>query len=110
MVAKAKKVNFYGFEQPPCLILISNDVRNADGCQDASCAAQNIFLAAHSYGLGSVWLNALMTLCDEPEIRSLLSSYGIPQNHRVWCMAAVGYPAAPGTALAKKKDVVFYVD
>lgn len=109
-VAKAKKVNFYGFEQPPCLILISNDVRNADGCQDASCAAQNIFLAAHSYGLGSVWLNALMTLCDEPEIRSLLSSYGIPQNHRVWCMAAVGYPAAPGTALAKKKDVVFYVD
>jgi len=25
-------------------------------------------------------------------------------------MAAVGYPAAPGAALAKKKDVVFYVD
>ncbi|MDE7326659.1 MAG: AMP-binding protein [Lachnospiraceae bacterium] len=109
-VAKKKKVSFYGFEQPPCLILISNDVRNADGCQDASCAAQNIFLAAHSYGLGSVWLNALMTLCDEPEIRLLLTSYGIPQNHRVWCMAAVGYPAAPGVTLAKKKDVVFYVD
>lgn len=109
-VAKEKKVNFYGFEQPPCLILISNDSRNADGCQDASCAAENIFLAAHSYGLGSVWLNALMTLCDEPEIRALLDSYGLPANHRVWCMAAVGYPAAPGAALAKKKDVVFYVD
>ncbi len=109
-VAKEKKVNFYGFEQPPCLILISNDVRNADGCQDASCAAENIFLAAHSYGLGSVWLNALMTLCDEPEIRALLDSYSIPSNHRVWCMAAVGYPAAPGVALAKKKDVVYYVD
>lgn len=109
-VAKEKKVGFYGFEQPPCLILISNDTRNPDGCQDASCAAQNIFLAAHSYGLGSVWLNALMNLCDEPEIRALLTSYGIPANHRVWCMAAVGYPAAPGVALAKKKDVVFYVD
>lgn len=109
-VAKEKKVNFYGFEQPPCLILISNDERNANGCQDASCAAQNIFLAAHSYGLGSVWLNALMTLCGEPDIRALLDSYGIPANHRVWCMAAVGYPAAPGAALAKKKDVVFYVD
>ncbi len=108
--AKEKKVTFYGFEQPPCLILISNDTRNPDGCQDASCAAQNIFLAAHSYGLGSVWLNALMTLCDEPEIRALLTSYGIPAGHRVWCMAAVGYPAAPGVALAKKKDVVFYVD
>lgn len=109
-VAKEKKVNFYGFEQPPCLILISNDTRNPDGCQDASCAAQNIFLAAHSYGLGSVWLNALMTLCDEPRIRVLLTSYGIPANHRVWCMAAVGYPAAPGVTLAKKKDVVFYVE
>lgn len=109
-VAQEKKVNFYGFEQPPCLILISNDTRNPDGCQDASCAAQNIFLAAHSYGLGSVWLNALMTLCDEPEIRALLTSYGIPANHRVWCMAAVGYPAAPGVTLAKKKDVVFYVE
>lgn len=109
-VAKNKKVNFYGFEQPPCLILISNDTRNPDGCQDASCAAQNIFLAAHSYGLGSVWLNALMTLCDEPQIRALLDLYGIPASHRVWCMAAVGYPAAPGVALAKKKDVVFYVD
>ena len=109
-VAKEKKVHFYGFEQPPCLILISNDTRNPDGCQDASCAAQNLFLAAHSYGLGAVWLNPLMTLCDEPEIRALLDSYSIPANHRVWCMAAVGYPAAPGVALAKKKDVVFYVD
>lgn len=109
-VAKEKKVHFYGFEQPPCLILISNDIRNINGCQDASCAAENIFLAAHSYGLGSVWLNALMTLCEEPPIRALLNSYGIPSNHRVWSMAALGYPAAEGTLLAKKKDVVFYVD
>lgn len=109
-VTAEKKILFYGFETPPTLILISNDVRNADGCQDASCAAENIFLAAHSYGLGSVWLNALMTICDEPEIRELLDSYGIPANHRVWCMAAIGYPAASGVALAKKKEVVVYVD
>lgn len=108
--AAEKKVNVYGFYEPPCLILISNDTRNQNGCQDASCAAENIFLAAHSYGIGSTWLNPLFYLGDEAEIRELLSQYGIPRNHKVWCMAALGYPAVEGTLLAKKKDVVFYVD
>ncbi len=109
-VAGEQKVHVYGFNEPPCLILISNDVRNPNGCQDASCAAENIFLAAHSYGLGSTWLNPLFYLGDETEIRELLDSYGIPRNHKVWCMAALGYPSMEGTLLAKKKDVVFYVD
>ncbi len=109
-IAKEKKVHFYGFENPACLILISNDERNTNGCQDASCAAENIFLAAHSYGIGSVWLNPLLTLCDEPEIRAILDEYKIPATHRVWCMAALGYPAVEGNLLAKKKDVVVYVD
>ncbi|MCD8082227.1 MAG: nitroreductase family protein [Clostridiales bacterium] len=109
-VATEKRVPFYGFQKPPCLVLISNDKRNPDGCQDCSCAAENIFLAAHSLGIGSVWLNPLMTLCDEPPIRDLLTSYGIPENHRVWCMAALGYPAGEGTLLAKKKNVVTYVE
>lgn len=109
-VAKEKRVNVYGFEEPPCIILISNDRRNINGCQDASCAAENIFLAAHSYGIGSVWLNPLLTLCDEPLIRELLDGYGIPGTHIVWCIAALGYAVADGTLLAKKKDVVFYVD
>ena len=109
-VAKEKRVNVYGFEEPPCIILISNDRRNINGCQDASCAAENIFLAAHSYGIGSVWLNPLLTLCDEPLIRELLDGYGIPSTHIVWCIAALGYSVAEGTLLAKKKDVVFYVD
>lgn len=108
--AKENKVYCYGFENPACIILISNDRRNPDGCQDASCAAENIFLAAHSYGIGSAWLNPLMTLRNAEPVKSLLDSYGIPANHTVWCMAALGYPVAEGTLLAKKKDVVCYVD
>jgi long-chain acyl-CoA synthetase len=109
-VAKRRGVYFYGFNNPDALILVSNDVRNQDGIQDSSCAAQNIMLAAHSYGIGSVWINALMRLCDEPEIRPVLTSYGIPENHNVWAMIALGYPANQPNALAKKDNVVSWVE
>lgn len=108
--ALSKKVYFYGFESPQCLILVSNDRRNPDGIQDASCAAQNIMLAAHSYGIGSVWLNPLMRICDEPGIRKLLDSYDIPGEHIVWAMIALGYPVESGSVLAKKMDVVNYIE
>ena len=61
-VSKEKKVHFYGFNNPKTIILVSNDRRNADGIQDSSCAVQNMMLAANSYGIGSAWINALMTI------------------------------------------------
>ena len=108
--AKAEKVPFYGFDNPKVLILISNDERNPDGCQDCSCAAENIFLAAFSYGIASSWLNPLMKLRHVRPVCDLLTGYGIPQNHIVWCMAALGYSDAEGSRLAKKKDVIYFVD
>lgn len=108
--AAEQKVHFYGFENPKILILVSNDRRNKDGIQDASCAAENMMLAAQSYGIGSVWLNPLMTLCDEPEIRALLDSYQVPGQHIVWAAVALGYPKAPGKLLAKKENVVHFVE
>lgn len=108
--AEEAKVHFYGFENPKVLILVSNDRRNKDGIQDASCAAENMMLAAWSYGLGSVWLNPLMTLSDEPEIRELLNSYQIPEQHIVWAAIALGYPKAPGKLLAKKENVVRVIE
>lgn len=107
--AKAKKVNFYGWENPKVLILISNDNRNQYGCQDASCAAENIMLAASSYGIGSVWLNPLMTLRDVSPVKELLDEYKIPEKHTVWAAIALGYPVADGTALAKRENVIYFV-
>lgn len=109
-IAQKRKVHFYGFENPKYLLLVSNDRRNPNGIQDASCAAQNIMLAANSYGVGSVWLNPLMTLCDEPEIRELLNSFQIPQKHIVWAAIALGYPVEEGNSLAKKKDVFSLIE
>ncbi len=107
--ARAAGVYCYGFENPACIVIISNDERNRYGCQDASCAAENMFLAAHSYGIGSVWLNILMTLRGKEPVKQILDEFGIPKNHVVWCMAALGYPLEEGTLLAKRKDVVHFI-
>lgn len=109
-VSKRCKTICYGFNNPQALILISNDRaqrRRHPGCL---CAAENIQLAATSFGLGATWINALMTICDEPEIREKLDQYQIPKTHNVWAMIAVGWPEAPGKALARKTNVVHFVD
>lgn len=108
--AKEHKVYCYGFENPACLILVSNDERNANSCQDASCAAENMLIAAQSFGIGSVWLNALSTLRKAEPVKSVLDEFGIPENHRIWSTVALGYPVADGVLLAKKKEVVVYAD
>ena len=107
--AKANQVIMYGFENPKAMILVSNDSRNPDGCQDASCAAENIMLAAHSYGIGSVWLNMLMKLRNAEPVKAVLDDFGIPKGHTVWASVALGYPVAEGIRLKKKEDVVVYV-
>ncbi len=107
--AKQNNVIMYGFENPKVMILISNDSRNPYGCQDASCAAENIMIAAQSFGLGSVWLNMLMKLRNEFPVKKTLDSFGIPENHTIWASIALGWPVTEGIRLQKKTDVVKYI-
>jgi long-chain acyl-CoA synthetase len=108
--AKLRNVNFYGFGNPVALILVSNDERNPNGCQDASAASENIMLAAWSYGIGSTWLNPLMRLRDVEPVKTVLDELGIPARHVVWSMIELGYPAAEGALIAKKSDVVAWFE
>ena len=107
--AAEHKVRVSGFENPAALVLISNDIRNKNGAQDSSCAAENIMLAANAYGLGSVWINALLTMCDDEEIRNQLKQWGIPERHQVWAMIALGYPEGEAKSPKRNLDVVHYV-
>lgn len=81
----------YDMYQPEVLIIPSNDKESPYGKEDNACALENIFLAAHSLGIGSVWINQLRGICDNPEIREILTSFGVPENHVVYGMAALGY-------------------
>ncbi len=107
--ASVENVYFYGFNNPKLLILVSNDDRNPCGCQDASCAAENIMLAAHSYGIGSVWLNPLVKLRNVEPVKSVLDEIGIPGNHTVWSMIALGYSVEKADIPRKKENVVKWV-
>ena len=58
----------------PTLVIVSNEPTQWWASMDCACAMQNIFLAAKSLGI--------------------LTKLGIPENHRVYGCAALGYAAA----------------
>ena len=84
----------YDMYKPTAIIIPSNQKDSTWGMEDNACALQNIFLSAWSYGVGSVWINQLRNICDEPEIRRILNEMEIPENHVVYGLAALGYPDA----------------
>ena len=89
---------------------MSNDRRNVCAKQDSACAIENIMLAANSYGMGSCWLNSWIEISDEPEIRSQLTAWKIPETHIVYGIVALGYPNGTVNIPAKKQNVIVYVD
>lgn len=97
----------YTMYDPSCIILVSNDPENHLSRDDNACALENIFLAAHSLGIGSVWINQLKDCCHDEEVRKLLTSWSIPENHTVTGIAALGYPA--GDISSKERKAVINI-
>lgn len=99
----------YNFYAPPTLIMLSNEKDNTNGLADCSCALENIFLMAHSLGIGSCWINQLKTICDEKEVRQVLNRFGVPENHIVWGMASIGYPANIPEVHERRDGIIKFV-
>lgn len=99
----------YDLYKPAALIIPSNSQKSQWGRDDNACALQNIFLAAHSMGIGSVWINQLHGICDQPKIRALLTEMEIPEDHIVYGMAALGYGAEDGKKDVEKTGQVHYI-
>lgn len=87
----------------PTLIIVSNEPTQWWASMDCACALENIFLAARSLGIGSCWINQLGQTCDDPDVRALLTRLGVPENHKVYGCAALGYE--PADALQKEKKI-----
>ena len=90
--------DFYGAD---ALILASEAEGALLAVENCACALENVFLAAHAIGLGSVWINQLNGICGRSAVRAVLSELKLPEDHHVWGMAAVGYPAAPPREIQK---------
>ena len=95
----------YDLYKPNALILVSNEETNPHGVSDCSCALENIFLAAESLGIGSVWLNQFKGICNEPEVRAVLDKLNVPKDHVVIGVAALGYSTDTAKKAEKRTDV-----
>jgi len=77
----------------PAAVIMPSNLRDSNwGREDNACALENIFLAARSYGVGSVWINQMQNICDTG-------------------MAALGYPD-PDTEIQPKERIgqVAYIE
>lgn len=91
-VAKAlDRPDYHRFYGAPVFIIVTVPEDYRHGAVDTACVLQNMFLAAHSLGVGSVWINQLRDCCNDADVRKLLTSFGIPENHVCYGCAAVGY-------------------
>ena len=99
----------YSFYHAPTLIIVSNDRQNGNAMADCAAAMENIFLSAHSLGIGSVWINQLKGICDDAGIRPLLDRFGIPKDHVVCASAALGYAKVSPEAPDRKQGTIHVV-
>lgn len=101
----------YNFYCPSALIIPSNEKDSVWGKEDNACALENIFLAAHSFGIGSVWINQLNdNLSERPAVRAILKEFGIPENHTIYGIAALGYPATTIEKEVKKVGISVIIE
>ncbi|MCH4184329.1 MAG: nitroreductase family protein [Eggerthellaceae bacterium] len=107
VLGTANGIDGYTMYHPAALIIVAHARDAQYGREDDGCAIQTMFLAAHSLGIGSVWLNQMNGHCDEPEVRALLGELSIANNEVVYGIAAFGYPAEPGTRFKRASTVTW---
>ena len=86
----------------PLGIVICSDADKSDvWIEDCSIAAAMVQLAAHSLGLGTCWIQIRNRNHSQTEScgRYIQQLLGIPENYKVECIIAAGYPA-------EQKDMV----
>lgn len=99
----------YNFYAPTAFLIISGKRDNRNAALDAAAALENALLAATDLGVASCWINQVRDVCDDPKVRALLTSYGLPEDHVVWTAASLGYAAKEPVVHARKEGTVSYV-
>lgn len=92
---------YYG---APVLVLALADPASSTWVEDASCALENMMLATHALGLGSVWVHREREIFDSEAGKALLRAWGLPETLRGVGSIALGYASGPAPAPAPRKD------
>ena len=92
---------FYG--APAVLIVLGNkDI--STGIYDGSLVMGNLMLAAHSLGLGSIWIHRAKEEFEMPEYKKLLDDLGIKGNWEGIGHCAIGYIDGDAPKAAERKE------
>ena len=95
---------YYG---APAVVLVLADGASRTFVEDGSCVLENIMLAAHALGLGTVWVHREREIFDSEEGKALLHAWNLPETLRGVGDVALGYPAGePGEPAPRKADYV----
>ena len=110
-IAKAlDRPDYHRFYGAPVFIIVTVPRDYRHGAVDTACVLQNMFLAAHSVGVGSVWINQIRDSYDDPGVRAILTDLGIPEDHVCFGCAAIGYADCELPADRENKGVVKIVE
>jgi len=99
---------FYG---APAVLIVLGNRNHATYLYDGSLALGNMLLAAHSLGLGGIWIHRAKEEFEQPEWKALLAELGIQGNYEGIGHLALGYAAAElPEAAPRKENRVYYAE
>ena len=98
---------YYG---APTLILVFAPVDRTTYIEDGSCVLDTMMLAAHSMGLGTVWINQLKDTCGDAGVQKLLTAFGVPEDHDVYACCAIGTALGGAKAPDRKAGATAIVE
>ena len=99
---------FYG---APAILIVLADKTHFTGIYDGSLVMGNMMLAAHSLGLGSIWIHRAKEEFESATWKKLLTELGIKGKWEGIGHCAVGYAEGKSPQAAKRKDGrVFWVE
>ena len=99
---------FYG---APVVLVVLADRSMPNHVYDGTLVMENLMLAAHSLGLGSIWIHRAKEEFEQPEYQQLLKDLGVEGEWEGIGHCAVGYVNGQVPAPAPRKDGrVFWVE
>lgn len=105
------KDDFDPFYGAPAVLIVLADKSWANRVYDGSLVMGNMMLAAHSLGLGSIWIHRAKEEFDMDEYKDFLSDIGVTGEWEGIGHCAVGYIDGETPKAAKRKDGrVFWVE
>lgn len=109
--AAGEKECFDPFYGAPVILIVLADRNWANHVYDGSLVMGNMLLAAHSLGLGSIWIHRAKEEFEMPEFQQLLKDLGIEGQWEGIGHCAIGYVEGDMPKAAERKNGrVFWVE